>query len=113
MYFPVIPGLNIHIYALRATTYTTDNTGGREQTNKPREGGGLPVREEAGGIDGMFPRTLPPRNNPGRRAISADGRGALMLSRWDREAPEEPEGSARSPLPEVWDAWCEGYYPWE
>jgi hypothetical protein len=59
-YFPVILGLNIHIYALRATTYTTDNTGEREQTNKPREGGGLLVREEAGGIDGRFPRTLPP-----------------------------------------------------
>jgi hypothetical protein len=28
--------------------------------NKPQEGGGLPGQEEAGGIDGRFPRTLPP-----------------------------------------------------
>jgi hypothetical protein len=36
-----------------------------------------------------------------------------MLSRLDREAPEEPKGSGRSPLPGVWDAWCGEYYPWE
>jgi hypothetical protein len=59
-HFPVIPGLNIHIYMLVATAYGADNTRERGQTNKPQEGGRLPGREEAGGIDGRFPRMLLP-----------------------------------------------------
>jgi hypothetical protein len=45
---------------LVATTYGADNARERGRMNKPQEGGGLPGQEEAGGIDGRFPRTLPP-----------------------------------------------------